>query len=464
MSSLAASRADGYYFPPDWRPEFGGISKFQGSKGANQYEKYGIIRFELPFDAWCLKCGTHMSKGLRFNAKKDKDGKFFTTQIWKFTMKCYSCEEQFVIKTDPEHDTYDYVEGLRKHEQDYEPDLNESHIKVSTDEERRLLASDAMYRLQHEREDKVRTQSARERLESLIELQTTQTRNDFDANSALRRANREKRKRAGTLLEEGRARGLSIPLVEPNEKDARTAKDIMSRVRRITQKGFATDERKRMVAVQSESIFSHQQRAPSQSSAVNTKKLLKRPDTAHSTGNIATSSSSTAITALAKSGADASSSSTTVRAELSITESRRTSTYTDCNSKETANAYSQQQLSSEAKKLKNTQEAMKKQAFLNINTKRLKLCEPSVSNLTGDSANVKARSTTTAVSTTNIVSVPRSKPPLQMASSEDKNVTETVFSSRDSILSPDRAVRPSSGVTAGALQLIASYSDNDDDD
>ena len=30
MSSLAASRADGFYFPPDWRPEFGGLSKFQG--------------------------------------------------------------------------------------------------------------------------------------------------------------------------------------------------------------------------------------------------------------------------------------------------------------------------------------------------------------------------------------------------------------------------------------------------
>lgn len=62
MSSLAASRADGYYFPPEWRPEFGGLSKYVGSKGANQYQKYGILRFELPFDGWCLKCQHHMSK------------------------------------------------------------------------------------------------------------------------------------------------------------------------------------------------------------------------------------------------------------------------------------------------------------------------------------------------------------------------------------------------------------------
>ena len=77
MSSLAASRADGYYFPPEWRPEFGGLSKYQGSKGANQYQQYGIIRFELPFDGWCLKCERHIGKGTRFNAKKDKTGKYF---------------------------------------------------------------------------------------------------------------------------------------------------------------------------------------------------------------------------------------------------------------------------------------------------------------------------------------------------------------------------------------------------
>jgi hypothetical protein len=111
MSSLAASRADNFYFPPEWRPEYGGISKFQGSKGANQYQKYGIIRFELPFDAWCLKCERHMSKGLRFNAKKDKDGKYFSTTIYRFTMKCYSCDQEFVIKTDPANDTYAFVDG-----------------------------------------------------------------------------------------------------------------------------------------------------------------------------------------------------------------------------------------------------------------------------------------------------------------------------------------------------------------
>lgn len=77
MSSLAAARADNFYYPPEWRPEFGSISKYQGSKGANQYQQYGIIRFEMPFDGFCLKCNCHVSKGLRFNAKKEKEGMEF---------------------------------------------------------------------------------------------------------------------------------------------------------------------------------------------------------------------------------------------------------------------------------------------------------------------------------------------------------------------------------------------------
>lgn len=82
MSSLAASKSDNFYYPPDWKPEYGSISKYQGSKGANQYQKYGIIRFELPFDAWCLKCSRHMSKGLRFNAHKKKIGEYYTTILY----------------------------------------------------------------------------------------------------------------------------------------------------------------------------------------------------------------------------------------------------------------------------------------------------------------------------------------------------------------------------------------------
>lgn len=214
MSSLAASRADNFYFPPEWRPEYGGISKFQGSKGANQYQKYGIIRFELPFDAWCLGCSRHMSKGLRFNAKKDKAGNYYSTTIFSFTMKCYSCDQQFVIKTNPQERTYDYAEGLRKHIQDYEPDKADGVIEILSDEQKQQIANDPMFKLQHTREDQRRTQNAIEQLKDLQSLQEETAKKDFEMNSLLRQQNRRLKKKELTQREEGRKKGLNVPLLD----------------------------------------------------------------------------------------------------------------------------------------------------------------------------------------------------------------------------------------------------------
>jgi Saf4/Yju2 protein len=257
MSSLAATQSDGFYFPPEWRPEFGGLSKYQGSKGANQYQTHGIIRFELPFDAWCLKCGRHMSKGLRFNAKKDKaPEKYFTTQIWTFSMKCPcpTCDQNFVIKTDPENDTYNMVEGMRKMEQDFEPEFNDSLISATTDEDRHLLATDPIFRLQHEKEDKRKALSVKEHLESLIDLQDSQREKDYDMNSLLRRGSRDKRKRAIFLLDEGKKRGLNIPMVEPHESDCAIAKSI--KFEKGKSSSFAVAERIKMASLRAQSIFS----------------------------------------------------------------------------------------------------------------------------------------------------------------------------------------------------------------
>lgn len=96
MSSLAASRSDNFYYPPGWDPRSGkSLSKLAGSKGKNQYEKYGVIRFEMPMHAWCQGCGRHVGKGVRFNAKKDSVGKYYSTTVWEFSMKCPSCEQRW---------------------------------------------------------------------------------------------------------------------------------------------------------------------------------------------------------------------------------------------------------------------------------------------------------------------------------------------------------------------------------
>lgn len=223
MSSLAASRADNFYYPPEWRPEDGSISKFQGSKGANQYEQYGIIRFELPFDGWCLGCKRHMSKGLRFNAKKEKLGKYFSTQIWGFRMKCYSCEQRFLIKTDPENRTYDFAEGLRKMEQDYDPSIEDFSADITGVQSTDNLTIDPINRLQRDFEAKVKNISNQDRLNRLIDKNKA---DDFEMNSMLRNVNRKRKQEVEKREEAGRKFGLSIPLVDESISDIYEAKSV----------------------------------------------------------------------------------------------------------------------------------------------------------------------------------------------------------------------------------------------
>jgi hypothetical protein len=253
MSSLAASRADNFYFPPEWEPSMGSISKFQGSKGKNQYEQYGIIRFELPFDAWCLKCNLHMSKGLRFNATKERAGNYFSTTIWTFTTKCYDCNQQFIIKTNPQASTYDFEEGLRKHEQDYDIGTEDGVVELKTAEERVQLDQDPMFRLQHIEEDKFRTKSIKQNLMHIQKLQESTQINDYDMNALLRSKNRTLKKRERKMMDDGRNLGLSIPLLDHSEEDTKKAKELSFRLKKKDSSKIL--EKQKFVSLQNQSIY-----------------------------------------------------------------------------------------------------------------------------------------------------------------------------------------------------------------
>lgn len=59
-------------------------------------------RFELPYNIWCNGCGSHIGMGVRYNAEKSQVGKYYTTPIFKFRMKCHLCDNYFEIQTDPQ--------------------------------------------------------------------------------------------------------------------------------------------------------------------------------------------------------------------------------------------------------------------------------------------------------------------------------------------------------------------------
>ena len=60
----------------------------------------GTMRSMCGADADCLAMNDHsispLAQGVRFNADKHKAGKYFTTQIWHFEMKCHLCDNKIV--------------------------------------------------------------------------------------------------------------------------------------------------------------------------------------------------------------------------------------------------------------------------------------------------------------------------------------------------------------------------------
>jgi coiled-coil domain-containing protein 130 len=216
MSALQAVQADGFYNPPDWDPTKIGRDQFQRSKGKNQYEQKGLIRFELMYNCWCLGCNRAIGRGTRYNARKLRPTsgpqKYFSTQIWEFRMKCATCPQEFVIRTDPEHRDYAFVGGLRRIEST--PTAAQAETpELKDDATAERLESDALFRLEHGEADKRRAAAAKTVEARLRVISDRNHRDDYDVNKLLRARARVGRKAAKALEAEGRQKGFNFALL-----------------------------------------------------------------------------------------------------------------------------------------------------------------------------------------------------------------------------------------------------------
>ena len=87
----------GKYYPPDYDPSKGSLNTQLGQHPLRQRaaklasDGILVVRLEMPFNAWCLGCGRHIGKGVRYNADKKQVGQYFSTKIWEFSMTCHTC-------------------------------------------------------------------------------------------------------------------------------------------------------------------------------------------------------------------------------------------------------------------------------------------------------------------------------------------------------------------------------------
>ncbi|KAL8428413.1 hypothetical protein ACSSS7_007239 [Eimeria intestinalis] len=147
MSSLAAARADGYYYPPGFDPEtHGSLNRYQGihplgERAKNLHLGILVVRFEMPFKVSCLSCSAIVDKGVRFNAEKKRVGSYFYTPVFSFSFSCPACSHPFVITTDPKRSRYLCTQGLKQRLGD-EPDEASGNPRLLQPEERDRLAAD----------------------------------------------------------------------------------------------------------------------------------------------------------------------------------------------------------------------------------------------------------------------------------------------------------------------------------
>jgi len=266
MSSLAAVQADGYYIDPlkfdhkkRGRDSANAIAQSNPLRKRMKSEGVLVVRFEMPHNVWCGGCERHIARGVRFNAEKKASGKYLSTTILEFSMKCPSCPMIFKIKTDPKNADYEFIEGCRKQatagsDPVDDNDDEESELSIMNDiatgsssssstaakstmmiqQRRERKKTDALFRLECETEDRLIAARENERLIAIADAQEARYGADrLLANGAARRIVRESRKESSVRALEGAAMGLEgIELLPVTEQDFETAAKVMKERKR----------------------------------------------------------------------------------------------------------------------------------------------------------------------------------------------------------------------------------------
>lgn len=190
-----------------------------------------MSRFELPFNIWCLGCERHLARGVRFNAEKKEIGKYYSTPILSFRMKCPSCSNWIEIQTDPANSEYQVTAGARKKMEEYSAEEAGIEGTRLTEEESEKLESNPFFRLEHEARDLRKAKEQLPRLQSIQQAKDSAYKDDWTVSKQVRKVFREKKRKEEEefKVEEAfkkRSGGLEIKLVPEHPDDKISAKEI----------------------------------------------------------------------------------------------------------------------------------------------------------------------------------------------------------------------------------------------
>ncbi|KAK9382056.1 CWC16 protein [Kockiozyma suomiensis] len=190
------------YYPPDYDGK-SSLNKLAGKHSlGNRARKLNqgilVVRFELPFDIFCLACEKYISQGTRFNAEKKRIGAYFTTPIFSFRFKCHLCKPTTVhgehhyieIQTDPAKTEYKVTEGARRSKNDDSGYAERLDNAIQDDEN----ATDVFAKVEKEIAEATQRRRASKRIEELYKDSNRRWGDPYTRNQELRRIFKGERK------------------------------------------------------------------------------------------------------------------------------------------------------------------------------------------------------------------------------------------------------------------------------
>mmetsp|Transcript_42322 Transcript_42322/g.70591 ORF Transcript_42322/g.70591 Transcript_42322/m.70591 type:complete len:336 (+) Transcript_42322:295-1302(+) len=175
----------------------------------------------MPFNVWCEACHTMIAKGVRFNAKKNHVGNYFSTKIWEFEMPCHQCFNIICVKTDPKNAEYLVTKGAKKKVEDYDA-KKAGTVELLSLEEREARRADAMASLEVTETDKKQAKEQRGRMELLRDL-SDRMKDDYAVSSLLRKRFRKRKKELKEEDLEAMRPGIAIRIKKATLEDRQEA-------------------------------------------------------------------------------------------------------------------------------------------------------------------------------------------------------------------------------------------------
>lgn len=85
---MGERKGQNHYYPADFNYKtHKTLNRYHGvhalrERGAKAHLGIITIRFEMPFNVWCLGCKNHVGMSVRYNAEKKKIGMYYTSMFY----------------------------------------------------------------------------------------------------------------------------------------------------------------------------------------------------------------------------------------------------------------------------------------------------------------------------------------------------------------------------------------------